>query len=144
MVGTDDPFVIMDRDPAQRVERLQLSAQHLPAFAENDLAAQARQRGLLALRLSHRVVLHASEVQTATRALKSEPKPDSLETNTRVLHVRNNFVTSSLSAQPRGVNPAVNAPQQNSIKAASSAGLSQEQLAQQDQALCGVLLCCAP
>ena len=123
---------------------LQLSAQQLPAFAENDLAAQARQRGLLALRLSHRVVLHASEVQATTRALKSEPTPERLETNTRALHVRNNFVTSSLSAQPRGVNPAVNAPQQNSIKAASSAGLSQEQLAQQDQALCGVLLCCAP
>lgn len=123
---------------------LQLSAQQLPALAENDLAAQARQRGLLALRLSHRVVLHASQVQTTTRALKSEPKPERLESNTRALHVRNHSETSSLSTKPRGANSAINAPQRSLIKAAASAGLSQEQPAQPDQALCGVLLCCAP
>jgi aminocarboxymuconate-semialdehyde decarboxylase len=36
MVGTDDPFVIMDRDPAQRVERLQLSAEHRQALRQDN------------------------------------------------------------------------------------------------------------
>ena len=36
MVGTDDPFVIMDRDPAQRVERLQLSADHRQALRQDN------------------------------------------------------------------------------------------------------------